>query len=257
MCESRGNNTIFVQDECIDRWNCCNDEGSDGLCREHYWGWGPADDPTIPTCWPYNNECACTEDQAWAYIGGGLGHQCMPKDYCAHTFEKCPANQKFVRNECVPNSIWDYCCSIEYYDYWYDTTDHDRCQDSRSEFMGRNPDGRTRSEEDCWNYTGCICDDGYKWSDYRNPITGDWDWVCVPDDRCDDLKICKGDEDYVECPMSSESICIDNQVIWGVNHPSKVSITGKACLDPTCHCANGLVRDEYSGKACFAIIQKN
>ena len=26
-------------------------------------------------------------------------------------------------------------------------------------------------------------------------------------------------------------------------------------MDPTCHCANGLIRDEYSGKACFTICK--
>ena len=113
----------------------------------------------------------------------------------------------------------------------YNSADIDVCgYGKKSEFTGREPDGKTRNEENCWNYTGCICEDGFKWSDYRNPVTGQWDWVCVPDDRCEDLKICKGDEDYVECPHGTETMCIDNQVIWGVNHPSKVAIDGAACL---------------------------
>ena len=228
LCDRKGNNTIFVEEECMDRYYCCHDEGSDGLCHQPYWGWGgnPNEDPTIPTCWPYSNECACPDTHAWTEDG-----QCKPKDYCSHAFETCPMNQRFVRNECIEDNVWDYCCSVEYYDYYYDSADIDVCgYGKKSEFTGLEPDGKTRSGEECWNYTGCICEDGFKWSDYRNPVTGQWDWVCVPDDRCEDLKICKGDEDYVECPQGTESMCIDNQIVWGVNHPSKVAIDGAACL---------------------------
>ena len=239
-------NTIFIEDQCMDRFECCHVEGSNGLCTNDWWGWGhSSDDPTVPTCWPYQNECVCPDTHAWS------NGECVPKDYCSYAFEKCPANQKFVRDECVTNAVWDYCCSNEYYDDYYDTTDGNYCgYNKKSEFTGREPDGKNRNEEDCWNYTGCLCEDGFKWADYRNPITDRWEWLCVPDDRCEDAKICKGDEDYVECPMGTESMCVDNQVIWGVNHPSKVALDGAACLDPNCHCANGLVRDE-DGKVGF------
>ena len=108
----------------MDKYYCCHEtiaDGyantvSDGLCHQPYWGWGNHhEDPTIPTCWPYSNECACPDTHAWTEEG-----QCKPKDYCAYAFETCPMNQRFVRNECIEDSVWDYCCSVEYYDYYYD-----------------------------------------------------------------------------------------------------------------------------------------
>ena len=45
-----------------------------------------------------------------------------------------------------------------------------------------------------------------------------------------------------------------NEVIWGINHPSKYQGGVSAeCLDPACHCANGLVKNEY-GQAGFEIF---
>ena len=44
---------------------------------------------------------------------------------------------------------------------------------------------------------GCICKEGFVWSEIYNHFTNEYDYVCVPDDRCLDNKVCRSDEYFV------------------------------------------------------------
>ena len=55
----------------------------------------------------------------------------------------------------------------------------------------------TMPPEECHTWLGCICEEGFVWAEVRNPITYEYDYVCVPDDRCLDEKVCQSDEYFV------------------------------------------------------------
>ena len=144
----------------------------------------------------------------------------MPKDYCAYKYQKCEYGEIYFDGCTTSDQLWGSdvrCCSTEYNDYLADLFDdayyEDICADqNRSEFDGREPDGLTKNGDQCWNYKGCICADGFKKGYSRNPVTQEWESHCVPENTCGDLKHCTNHEEYVECPYGTESMCIDHQV---------------------------------------------
>ena len=143
---------------------------------------------------------------------------CLPKDYCAYKYQKCEYGEVYFDGCATSDARWRKdCCSTEYYDYLADMFNdayyEDMCADQdRSEFDGREPDGLTKDGEQCWNYKGCRCADGFTKGYSRNPVTQEWERHCVPEDNCGDLKHCRNYEEYVECPYGTESMCIDHQV---------------------------------------------
>ena len=57
-------------------------------------------------------------------------------------------------------------------------------------------------------WSGCICKEGFVWNEFHNPFTHEYEYVCVPDDRCLDDKVCRSDEYFV--PRKG-SICISSK----------------------------------------------
>ena len=37
FCDDRGDNLVYVEDDCLDKFYCCHDHGSGGLCQHTYW----------------------------------------------------------------------------------------------------------------------------------------------------------------------------------------------------------------------------
>ena len=92
----------------------------------------------------------------------------------------------------------------------------------------------TPEPEHCMRTWGCICKEGYVWTEVRNPVTHAYDFVCVPDDRCLDDKVCRSDEyfvprkGYIFSIYSQMHGCIiSNLEYYTVYNPEKVNIVTK------------------------------
>ena len=110
----------------------------------------------------------------------------------------------------------------------------------------------TPEPEDCTRWSGCICKEGFVWSEIYNHFTNEYDYECVPDDRCLDNKVCRSDEYFVPYQQSDEARCVNGAIepaeSWNnydeMGNPMNDPVAGP----PTCFCSGNLIRRMSDGK---------
>ena len=110
----------------------------------------------------------------------------------------------------------------------------------------------TPEPEDCTRWSGCICKEGFVWSEIYNHFTNEYEYECVPDDRCLDNKVCRSDEYFVPVQQSDEARCVNGAIepaeSWNNYDAMGNPMNDPAGGPPTCFCSGNLIRRMSDGK---------